>query len=334
MAVLSGLALGETLRIRENGEFQDFTVIARGTHGTNEADTLVIRRDLLAPCTYFFASAEYEGSTPDRWLSYGYLNTLQDSVRVNLVPASLPCWDEFHKEQKTLVRRCFLLSATELGFVDESRVPVEGTAIPYFANDAARVAQLAGEYGTERILIGLPRKLDFSEGAQAEHSRAFGDKLAEMGFSVRYEDERLTTAMAQRALLEGDASRKRRKQVVDKIAAVLILQGFLDAGGWPEEDKEDTAMDGEMERDDIVELYDEDDNLVRFEHVMTIEYEGENYVLLAPLDEDEEGDEVIILRIEEQDGEEVYATLEDDDLINAVFSRYLEIVEEEDEDEN
>ena len=85
-------------------------------------------------------------------------------------------------------------------------------------------------------------------------------------------------------------------------------------------------MDGEMERDDIVELYDEDDNLVRFEHVMTIEYEGENYVLLAPLDEDSEGDEVII--------EEVYATLEDDDLINAVFSRYLEIVEEEDEDEN
>ncbi len=151
MAVLSGLALGETLRIRENGEFQDFTVIARGTHGTNEADTLVIRRDLLAPCTYFFASAEYEGSTPDRWLSYGYLNTLQDSVRVNLVPASLPCWDEFHKEQKTLVRRCFLLSATELGFVDESRVPVEGTAIPYFANDAARVAQRFGQalpYGT------------------------------------------------------------------------------------------------------------------------------------------------------------------------------------------
>ena len=72
--------------------------------------------------------------------------------------------------------------------------------------DAQRVAQLAGEYGTERILIGLPRKLDYSEGAQAEHSRAFGDKLAEMGFSVRYEDERLTTAMAQRALLEGDAS--------------------------------------------------------------------------------------------------------------------------------
>ena len=89
-----------------------------------------------------------------------------------------------------------------------------------------------------------------------------------------------------------------------------------------------------MERDDIVELYDEDDNLVRFGGGMTIEYEGDNYVLLAPLDEDEEGDEVIILRIEEQDGEEVYATLEDDDLINAVFSRYLEIVEEEDEDEN
>ena len=227
-------------------------------------------------------------------------------------------------------RRTGVAVSDELGITAQG---VETIQTRGLERDAARVAQLAGEYGTERILIGLPRKLD-SEGAQAEHSRAFGDKLAEMGFSVRYEDERLTTAMAQRALLEGDASRKRRKQVVDKIAAVLILQGFLDAGGWPEEDKEDTAMDGEMERDDIVELYDEDDNLVRFEHVMTIEYEGENYVLLAPLDEDEEGDEVIILRIEEQDGEEVYATLEDDDLINAVFSRYLEIVEEEDEDEN
>ena len=93
-------------------------------------------------------------------------------------------------------------------------------------------------------------------------------------------------------------------------------------------------MDGELERDDIVELYDEDDNLVRFEHVMTIEHEGENYVLLAPLDEEEESDEVIILRIEEQDGEEVYATLEDDDLINAVFLKYLDIVEEEEDEEN
>ena len=105
-------------------------------------------------------------------------------------------------------------------------------------------------------------------------------------------------------------------------------------GTWIGEDDSELIVGLNGSGEDRFEWYDEDDNLVRFEHVMTIEYEGENYVLLAPLDEDEEGDEVIILRIEEQDGEEVYATLEDDDLINAVFSRYLEIVEEEDEDEN
>ena len=67
-----------------------------------------------------------------------------------------------------------------------------------------------------------------------------------------------------------------------------------------------------------------------------MEFNGQEYSAFLPADmsEDDPDYGYIILRIEEQDGEEVYATLEDDDLINAVFSRYLEIVEEEDEDEN
>ena len=142
---------GDTLKLQEGGEWVDFVVAGKGLLGTAEGDALLVRKELLPPCTYFFASAEYEGSTPDRWLSYGYLNALQDSAREGLAPATLTCWDEFHKEQKILTRRCFLLSATELGFVDESRVPVEGTAIPYFGEDSARAAQFVGSpapYGT------------------------------------------------------------------------------------------------------------------------------------------------------------------------------------------
>ena len=142
---------GDTLKLQEGGAWVDFVVAGKGLLGTAEGDALLVRKELLPPCTYFFASAEYEGSTPDRWLSYGYLNALQRAAQKALVPAALPCWDEFHKLSKTLVRRCFLLSATELGFVDESRVPVEGTAIPYFGEDSARAAQFVGSpapYGT------------------------------------------------------------------------------------------------------------------------------------------------------------------------------------------
>lgn len=89
-----------------------------------------------------------------------------------------------------------------------------------------------------------------------------------------------------------------------------------------------------MEREHIVELLDEDDQIVRFEHIMTLEYEGEDYVLLAPLDdsvEAEEGD-VIIMRIDKDDDEEdVYVGIEDEELLETIFQKYLEIVEDEDE---
>ena len=230
-------------------------------------------------------------------------------------------------------RRTGVAVSDDLGITAQGVETIETRGLE---RDVARVKEIADSYQTNRILIGLPRHLDNREGIQAERSRTFGNRLTDMGFIIRYEDERLTTAMAHRALLEGDASRKKRKQVVDTIAAQLILQGFLDAGGWPEEQKseEDKHMEGAMERDNIVELYDEDDNLVQFEHVMTVDYEGANYVLLAPIEDGEESDEVIILRIEEQDGEEVYASIEDEALINAVFSKYLEYVEAEEDEEN
>jgi putative holliday junction resolvase len=96
--------------------------------------------------------------------------------------------------------------------------------------DLAALAALAQEHEVERLVIGLPLNMDGSEGPRAEASRAFG-KMAEekLGLPVEYWDERLTTVAAQRVLLEADLSRQKRKEVVDQVAASLILQGWLDS---------------------------------------------------------------------------------------------------------
>ena len=92
----------------------------------------------------------------------------------------------------------------------------------------------------------------------------------------------------------------------------------------------------DMERDDIVELIDEDGNEVQFEHLMTLEHEGRAYICLVPVEpmEDVAEDELVILRIEtDEDGNDIYATIEDDAELDAVFEKYLEIAEADDEEE-
>lgn len=96
-------------------------------------------------------------------------------------------------------------------------------------------------------------------------------------------------------------------------------------------------MDGMMESgNNIIELVDENEKTVRFEHLMTVEYEGDAYVLLSPIDEieDVEDDEVVILKIEEGEDDDTYVGVEDEELLEKVFERYLEIVEEDGEDED
>lgn len=96
--------------------------------------------------------------------------------------------------------------------------------------DLAALAALTAEYEVGRLVVGLPLNMDGTEGPRAEATRRFGDLLAkELGLPVEYWDERLTTVAAERALLEADLSRARRREVVDQVAASLILQGWLDA---------------------------------------------------------------------------------------------------------
>ena len=82
------------------------------------------------------------------------------------------------------------------------------------------------------IILGLPRNMDGSEGPRAQSTRAFARNLARLTeLPIGYWDERLSTVAAERALLEADATRKRRMQVIDNIAAAYILQGVLDRMG-------------------------------------------------------------------------------------------------------
>lgn len=261
------------------------------------------------------------------------------------------------------------------------------------AKDFDQLARIMAQYETNLLLIGLPRNMDGSLGAQAQRVYAFSSRLSCFDWKIRYWDERLTTKSAHRTLIEADVRRAQRKQVVDKLAAVYILQGFLDAGGWREDGGaplpralgcarwraalppkslkargplpnggkrttetttdqtidqtidqkgQHAAMNGEredqnMDQENLIELVDEDGKTIRFEHVMTVNYEDEDYVLLSPAEpvEDMQEDEVLVLRIEDdEDGNEVYVSVEDDALVEQVFERYVELAnEDEDEDE-
>jgi len=96
--------------------------------------------------------------------------------------------------------------------------------------DIEHLLALAARYAPCRLLLGLPRNMDGSEGPQALRVRRFAARITEQWKGeLLFWDERLTTAAARQVLLSADVSRKNRKQVIDKIAAVLILQSYMDA---------------------------------------------------------------------------------------------------------
>jgi putative Holliday junction resolvase len=100
------------------------------------------------------------------------------------------------------------------------------------AADLAAVAGLVRESAAARVVVGLPRRLDGSEGPAAVKAKEFAGELAKLiPVPVELFDERLTTAEAEGLLLAGDLSRRRRRQVIDKVAAALILDGYLRRSG-------------------------------------------------------------------------------------------------------
>ena len=98
-----------------------------------------------------------------------------------------------------------------------------------FAADAAKLDSIISEQGVGGLVVGLPLNMDGSDGPSAQSARAFARNWAARSpLPVAMQDERLSTSAVTRTLLEADASRRRRDDVVDKMAAAYILQGALD----------------------------------------------------------------------------------------------------------
>lgn len=97
------------------------------------------------------------------------------------------------------------------------------------ADDLNRIKAVCSEYEVEKVIIGMPRNMNGTEGPKAQEIREFAEVLKDvLQVPIDFWDERLTTRSAERVLIEADVSRQKRKNVIDKLAAVNILQGYLD----------------------------------------------------------------------------------------------------------
>lgn len=208
-----------------------------------------------------------------------------------------------------------------------------------YAKDLAGVASLCERYQTNRILIGLPRNMDGTLGGQAKKVQIFAEQLQKAGFCIQYWDERMTTVSAQRLLIQAGTRREKRKKVVDQIAAALILQAYIDANPACGDDllrrnAEINESEGHAMTDEnnVVELIDDEGNPAFFEHLMTLEFENHTYIVLSPKDiidvENEEGSVVVMRISKDESGEDCYIVEEDDEILDAVFNKYLEMADE------
>ena len=185
--------------------------------------------------------------------------------------------------------------------------------------DSRKIADIMRETGAELIVSGLPYNMDGSLGFQAKKVQDFLKVVEGLGFRVEWIDERLTTVSAQNALIEDKEREKKEQPMADNEKNLRMEEGGENDNELPE----------------IIELTDDDGNVTRFEYMTTIDYQGELYVALLLADEDEANEEeegnVVILKIEQdENGEDIYVSIEDEALADAVFQKFLDMVDEAD----
>ena len=96
-------------------------------------------------------------------------------------------------------------------------------------NDFNRLRELISEYEVHELVVGMPKNMNGTKGDRAEKTEEFVEKMKTViDLPITFWDERLSTIMAERQLIAADVSRKKRKGIIDKMAAVVILQGYLD----------------------------------------------------------------------------------------------------------
>ena len=124
-------------------------------------------------------------------------------------------------------RRIGIAVSDELGWTAQGIKVVEKRRD---GGEIEEIANIIAEYSVTEIIVGLPKNMNGTIGPRGEISQQFAQTLTErFGLPVRLWDERLTTVSAERTLAEAEMSWKKRKKVVDKMAAILILQNYLDS---------------------------------------------------------------------------------------------------------
>lgn len=124
-------------------------------------------------------------------------------------------------------RRIGVALSDELGWTAQGHMVLERRKPE---DDMEKLRLIAKEFEVTEIVVGLPKNMNGSIGPRGELCQAFAETLrAGLGLPVHLWDERLTTVAAEKTLLSADVSRKKRKQVIDKMAAAIILQGYMDA---------------------------------------------------------------------------------------------------------
>jgi putative Holliday junction resolvase len=123
-------------------------------------------------------------------------------------------------------RRIGVALSDTLGIIAQPHVVLDRQAV----DAIAAIKKLCMEYEVETVVVGLPRSLSGKEGPSAAKARELGAAVgAATGLDIEFVDERFTTVQAEAALLEGGMRRRQRRETIDKVAAAVMLQGYLDA---------------------------------------------------------------------------------------------------------
>ena len=197
--------------------------------------------------------------------------------------------------------------------------------------DTRKVVAICEQYETTEVLAGWPLNMDGTAGFQSEKVKNFCAQLEKAGLTVYYQDERLTTVTATNALIEGNMHRAERKHNVDKVAAAVILQQWLDTQRNLQQNhtqQEETKMD-----ENIIELIDDESGeTVQFLHLATLMHEGKEYIAVTDAAEDDEECGVFFMEIISEDGEDSYSPVEDEKLQDVLFQQFVALMDEEDDE--
>ena len=201
--------------------------------------------------------------------------------------------------------------------------------------DTKKVVAICEQYETTEVLAGWPLNMDGTAGFQSEKVKNFCAQLEKTGLTVYYQDERLTTVTATNALIEGNMHRAERKHNVDKVAAAVILQQWLDTQRnlQAKAEQEATQQEETNMDENIIELIDDESGeSVQFLHLATLMHEGTEYIAVTDAAEDDEECGVFFMEIISEDGEDSYAPVEDEKLQDVLFQQFVALMEEEDDE--